>query len=100
MLVGKPKEEALRTAHGVPTAPPPDQSSAQKADPAVKAPHVGSLPHFMGSSEENAQSVPSALQGQPVLPYSMVDLWGLLSFLFLSLLLFPRSLGCWGCGRT
>lgn len=52
MLVGKPKEEALRTAHGVPTAPPPNQSSAWKADPAVKAPHVGSLPHFMANSEE------------------------------------------------
>lgn len=52
MLVGKPKEEVLRTAHGVPTAPPPNQSSAWKADPAVKAPHVGSLPHFMGNSEE------------------------------------------------
>lgn len=52
MPVGKPKEEALRTAHGVPTAPPPNQSSAWKADPAVKAPHVGSLPHFMGNSEE------------------------------------------------
>lgn len=52
MLVGKPKEEALSTAHGVPTAPPPNQSSAWKADPAVKAAHVGSLPHFVGNSEE------------------------------------------------
>lgn len=51
MLVGKAKEEALRTAHGVPTAPPSSQSSSWKADPAVKAPHVGSLPHFMGNSE-------------------------------------------------
>lgn len=52
VLVGKPKEEDLRTAHGVPTAPPPNQFSAWKADPAVKAPHVGSLPQFMGNSEE------------------------------------------------
>lgn len=58
MLVGKPKEEALSIAHGVPTAPPPNQSSAWKADPAVKAAHVGSLPHFVGNSEEKCSVCP------------------------------------------
>lgn len=36
---------------------PSNQSAAWKADPAVKAPHAGSLPHFMGNSEEKMLSL-------------------------------------------
>jgi len=57
-----------------PAAAPPNHSASWKADPAVKALYVGSLPHsYWGSLRQGAQSVHprslSAQLGQPELQH-------------------------------